>query len=38
MVGHLSIQLAEMQALLESVNPIERLQMILGYLEAAKAN
>jgi ATP-dependent Lon protease len=35
MVGHLNIQLAEQQALLESANPIERLNTILGYLEAA---
>ncbi len=38
MVGHLKIQLEEKQALLESANPIERLEKILGYLEAAKAN
>jgi ATP-dependent Lon protease len=35
MVGHLNIELAEQQALLESANPIERLEQILGYLEAA---
>jgi ATP-dependent Lon protease len=35
MVGHLNIQLEEKQALLESTNPIERLQRILGYLDAA---
>jgi ATP-dependent Lon protease len=34
-VGHLNIELAEQQALLESANPIERLEKILGYLEAA---
>jgi ATP-dependent Lon protease len=35
MVGHLNIELAEHQALLESAKPIERLEKILGYLEAA---
>jgi ATP-dependent Lon protease len=35
MVGHLNIHLEEKQALLESANPIERLEKILGYLEAA---
>ncbi len=35
---HLKIEVAEQQALLESANPIERLEKILGYLEAAKAN
>lgn len=33
---HLEIELAEQQALLECVSPIERLEKILGYLEAAK--
>jgi ATP-dependent Lon protease len=35
---HLKIEVAEQQALLECVNPVERLERILGYLEAAKAN
>jgi ATP-dependent Lon protease len=35
MAGHLDIALAEKQALLESTNPVERLEKILGYLEAA---
>jgi ATP-dependent Lon protease len=35
MVGHLNIELAEQQALLESANPIERLEQILAHLEAA---
>ncbi|MGO9449813.1 MAG: LON peptidase substrate-binding domain-containing protein [Candidatus Binataceae bacterium] len=35
MVGHLSIRLAEKQALLECINPVERLEKILGYLQAA---
>lgn len=35
---HLKIEVAEQQALLESVSPVERLEKILGYLEAAKAN
>jgi len=35
MVGYLNIELAEKQALLESFNPVERLEKILGYLEAA---
>jgi ATP-dependent Lon protease len=33
---HLTIDLAEQQALLECVNPVERLERVLGYLEAAK--
>jgi ATP-dependent Lon protease len=37
-VRHLTIELAEQQALLECVSPVERLERILGYLEAAKAN
>jgi ATP-dependent Lon protease len=36
--GHLNIEIAEQQALLESASPLERLEKILGYLEAAKAN
>ena len=32
---HLDIQLEEQQSLLETSNPIERLEKILGYLEAA---
>ena len=35
---HLNIEVAEQQALLECVSPVERLEKILGYLEAAKAN
>jgi ATP-dependent Lon protease len=35
MVRHLNIDLAEQQALLESNSPVERLEKILGYLEAA---
>ena len=35
---HLKIEVAEQQALLECVSPVERLEKILGYLEAAKAN
>jgi ATP-dependent Lon protease len=35
MVGHMNIELAEQQALLESNSPAERLEKILGYLEAA---
>jgi ATP-dependent Lon protease len=35
---HLKIEVAEQQALLECVSPVERLERILGYLEAAKAN
>jgi ATP-dependent Lon protease len=35
---HINIELAEQQALLECVNPVERLERILGYLVAAKAN
>jgi len=35
---HLKIDLADQQALLECVSPVERLEKILGYLEAAKAN
>ena len=35
---HLKIEVAEQQALLECVNPVERLEKVLGYLEAAKAN
>jgi len=35
---HLEIEVAEQQALLECVSPVERLEKILGYLEAAKAN
>jgi len=35
---HLTIDLAEQQALLECVSPIKRLEKILGYLEAANAN
>jgi ATP-dependent Lon protease len=38
LVGHLKIELVEKQALLESANPIERLEKILAHLEAAKAN
>jgi ATP-dependent Lon protease len=34
-VGHLNIQIAEKQALLESNDPTERLEKILGYLEVA---
>jgi ATP-dependent Lon protease len=34
----LTIDLAAQQALLECVSPVERLEKILGYLEAAKAN
>ena len=37
-VRHLTIEVAEQQALLECVSPIKRLEKILGYLEAAKAN
>ena len=32
---HLNIELAEQQALLETVNPVERLERILGHLETA---
>ena len=35
MAGHLNISRAEQQALLESNSPVERLEKILGYLEAA---
>ncbi len=35
---HLDIETAEQQALLECGSPLERLEKILGYLEAAKAN
>jgi ATP-dependent Lon protease len=35
---HLKIEVAEKQALLECVNPVERLEKVLSYLEAAKAN
>ena len=35
---HLTIDLAEQQALLECVSPVERLEKILAHLEAAKAN
>ena len=35
---YLDIETAEQQALLESNSPVERLEKILGYLEAAKAN
>lgn len=35
---HLTIDVADQQALLECVSPVERLEKILGYLEAAKAN
>jgi ATP-dependent Lon protease len=35
---HLTIDVAGQQALLECVSPVERLEKILGYLEAAKAN
>jgi ATP-dependent Lon protease len=35
---HLKIEVAEQQALLECVNPVERLERVLRYLEAAKAN
>ena len=35
---HLDIQLEQQQALLETSNPIERLEKILSYLEPAKAN
>ena len=39
MIAHrLTIDLAEQQALLECLSPVERLEKILGYLEAAKAN
>ena len=38
LVGHLKLELEEKQALLESANPTERLEKILGYLEAAKAS
>jgi ATP-dependent Lon protease len=34
---HLNIDLAQQQALLECVSPVERLEKILGFLEAAKA-
>jgi ATP-dependent Lon protease len=36
--GHLDIEIAQQQALLEAPSPAERLEKILGYLEAAKAN
>jgi ATP-dependent Lon protease len=32
---HLNVQLTEQQALLESVSPVERLEKILAYLQAA---
>ena len=35
---HRKIEVAEQQALLECVSPVERLEKILGFLEAAKAN
>ncbi len=35
---HLDIQVEEQQGLLEISNSVERLEKILGYLEAAKAN
>lgn len=35
---YLDIETAEQQTLLESNSPVERLEKILGYLEAAKAN
>jgi ATP-dependent Lon protease len=35
---HLDIETAEQQTLLESASPVERLEKILGHLEAAKAN
>jgi ATP-dependent Lon protease len=35
-VRHLTIEVAEQQALLECVSPIKRLEKILGYLEAVK--
>jgi ATP-dependent Lon protease len=35
---HLKIEVAEQQTLLECLNPVERLERILGYLESAKAN
>jgi Lon protease-like protein len=35
---YLDIETAEQQALLESNSPVERLEKILGYLEAAKAS
>jgi ATP-dependent Lon protease len=35
---HLKIEVAEQQALLECVSQVERLEKILGYLEAATAN
>jgi ATP-dependent Lon protease len=35
---HLKFEVAEQQALLECGSPLERLEKILGYLEAAKAN
>ena len=35
---HLNVEVAQQQALLECVSPVERLEKILGYLEAAKAN
>jgi len=34
---HLKIEVAEQQALLECISPVERLERVLGYLEAAKA-
>jgi hypothetical protein len=34
MVRHLNVQLAEQQALLETANPVSRLEKILGYLTA----
>jgi ATP-dependent Lon protease len=33
MVGHLNLERAEQQALLETANPVERLEKILSYLE-----
>jgi hypothetical protein len=35
MVGHLQIPIAEKQALLETSDPVGRLQTILRYLEGA---
>jgi ATP-dependent Lon protease len=37
-VRHLNIQLAEQQALLEAASPVERLQKILGHLNAANSS
>ncbi len=35
---HLKMEVAEQQALLESVSPVERLEKILAYLKAVKSN